>query len=67
MLRKSFKLLNSKREWKIGAIIWFDWRDPGEFVDGCTSPFCLSAGLFDEDGNPKPAWNAYTSFTGGTP
>jgi hypothetical protein len=67
MLRKSFKLLNEERSWRIGAIVWFDWRDPSGFVDGCTSPFCLSAGLFDEDGNSKPAWNAYTGFTGGTP
>jgi polysaccharide biosynthesis protein PslG len=67
MLRKSFNLLTSRRGWRIEAIVWFDWRDPGEFVEGCTSPFCLSAGLFDEDGNPKPAWNAYTSFAGGTP
>jgi hypothetical protein len=67
MLRRSFNLLNSHAGWRIRAIVWFSWRDPGEYVDGCTSPFCLSAGLFDENGESKPAWNAYTRFTGGTP
>jgi hypothetical protein len=67
MLRRAFKLLNRVRDWRVRGIVWFSWRDPGDFVEGCTSPFCLSSGLLDENGNPKPSWNAYTSFTGGTP
>jgi hypothetical protein len=65
-LRTAFDQLVSARSWKIDGVIWFDWRDPGEFVDGCTSPFCLSAGLLNEGGQAKPSLSAFARIAGGT-
>jgi polysaccharide biosynthesis protein PslG len=66
LLRKSFKLLRSHRnKWNIGGVVWYAWQDPGFELEGCS--FCSSAGLFEEDGTPKPAWRSFNDFTGGTP
>ena len=64
-LTTAFEALASRASWRIEGIIWFDWRDPGEFVDGCTSPFCLSAGLLNEAGGAKPSLGAFTRIAGG--
>ena len=66
LLEKSFRLLQSnRRKWNIGGVVWYAWQDPGFEIEGCS--FCSSAGLFEEDGSAKPAWNSYVKFTGGTP
>jgi Beta-galactosidase len=66
LLQKSFKLLRSHRnKWNIGGVVWYAWQDPGFLLEGCS--FCSSAGLFEEDGSAKPAWQRYVGFTGGTP
>ena len=43
--------------------LWYTWRDPANPVGLCG--WCASAGLFDNDLDPKPAWRAYTELTGG--
>jgi hypothetical protein len=65
LLEQSFQLLEAKRTaWKLSGVVWYSWRDPGFELELC--PFCSSAGLFDADGNPKPAWLAYVQKTGGS-
>lgn len=65
LLRKSFSRLTTHRsKWKVKGLVWYTWQDPGFAFEGCS--FCDSAGLLQEDGSPKPAWNAYLEFTGGT-
>jgi Beta-galactosidase/Glycosyl hydrolase catalytic core len=66
-LGKAFRSLSNHESWGVAGILWFDWRDPGHYVDGCTSPFCLSAGLLNQQGNPKPSWSAFAAVAGGTP
>jgi hypothetical protein len=65
MLEKSFELLVHRRgRWQLAGVAWYAWRDPGYGYENC--PFCSSAGLFKENGNPKPAWQSYVDFTGGS-
>jgi len=69
MLRNSFKLiLHNRKRWRIGRVIWFEWRDPPRDIPdhgGCS--FCLSSGLFRYALKPKPAWGVYQHFTGALP
>ena len=56
MLRKAFRLLESKRRaWKIRGVNWFSWRDD---PSGACS-FCPTAGLFTFDREAKPSWRAF--------
>ncbi|HYU59383.1 MAG TPA: glycosyl hydrolase [Solirubrobacterales bacterium] len=64
LLTDSFELLRSKREqWNLEGVVWYQWKDLAEPVEGCT--FCQLSGLLDGDGEPKPAWDAFNEFTGG--
>jgi hypothetical protein len=69
MLRISFRrTLHNRKRWRIGRVIWFEWRDPPPDTPhhgGCS--FCLSSGLFRHALKPKPAWDAYRHFTGALP
>lgn len=66
LLEQSFDLLESKRSsWKLAGLVWYAWRDPGMDFELCL--FCSSAGLFDVNGDPKPAWFSYVQNTGGSP
>jgi hypothetical protein len=66
LLRDSFELLRDKRDdWRLEGVIWYQWKDLPDPVEGCT--FCQLSGLLDEDGEPKPAFEAFTKFTGGEP
>jgi hypothetical protein len=57
-LRQSFSLLLRERHrWHIAGIDWFSWRDSVNPNPYCS--FCQGAGLFDVEGNAKPAWAAY--------
>lgn len=68
MLRESFRmLLRGRQRWNIGGLVWFSWRDRKSERGWCDRSFCRSTGLLEEDGTPKPAWPAYTGFTGGKP
>lgn len=64
-LRGSFKtLLKHRRQWRLKRVYWFSVTDyTGE--DACN--FCDSSGLFTENFGAKPAWYAFTRFSGGRP
>jgi hypothetical protein len=66
LLKQSFKLLKKKAgKWKVGGVLWYTWRDSSNATTDCD--WCSSAGLFPRTGdNPKPAWNSFTKFTGGS-
>jgi hypothetical protein len=61
-LRKSFGLLAKNRgRLRIAGVVWYSWRDlPGGIWFNHT-------GLFTEDLQPKPSWNAFLGLTGGSP
>jgi hypothetical protein len=67
MLRKSFNLILDRRgKWKIRRLMWFTWRDPANPTDpvGVVCTWCASAGLFDREGDPKPALDQFRRFAG---
>ena len=61
-LRRSFNVLAANRgRLKIAGVIWYSWRDlPGGIWFNHT-------GLFTQVLDPKPAWDAFVSLTGGSP
>jgi hypothetical protein len=66
LLTDSFELLRDKRDdWRLEGVIWYQWRDLPDPVEGCT--FCQLSGLLDADDKPKPAFDAFAEFTGGDP
>jgi len=66
LLVRSFRMLNQHRQsWNIAGVAWFSWRDPVPSPLNCE--FCRSAGLFTRHFKPKPAWKAFTTFSGGHP
>jgi hypothetical protein len=65
-LREAFDFFVGKRqEWNIEAVTWYSWQDTPPDLSQCD--WCAGSGLF-EDGTltPKPAWDAFVSFTGGS-
>lgn len=48
------RLLAMRARWRLVGVDWFTWRDQPAADRRCS--FCQGAGLFDVDGNPKPAW-----------
>lgn len=66
LLGQTYELMIDQRErWNLQGALWYTWRDPTEQALDCR--WCLSAGLFDRDLDPKPAWEEFTRLTGGTP
>jgi hypothetical protein len=66
LLKTSFTKLSERRdEWGLDGVIWFTWHDSPGPVGECV--WCQFAGLVDEDRDTKPAWEAFTEVTGGTP
>jgi polysaccharide biosynthesis protein PslG len=59
-LRRTFRLLaHNRRRFKVAGVIWYSWRDlPGGVWFNHT-------GLFSQDFDPKPSWNAFIGLTGG--
>jgi hypothetical protein len=56
--------IRNRRRWNVQLVSWFSWRDAtGSHV----CEWCPESGLFEAAYGlqPKPAWHAYTSFTGG--
>ncbi len=69
MLQKSFGMFNARRrDWKLGTVYWFSMIDAAHCGDSCTY-WDTSSGLFraGDAVDPKPAWRAFTKFTGGRP
>lgn len=66
LLRKGFTKMSEQREtWSLDGVVWFTWRDSEGPVGECV--WCEFAGLVDTDRDAKPAWEAFTEVTGGTP
>lgn len=64
-LRKAFDLmLANRKRWRVGQVIWYTWRD-NEVNPECD--LCRYSGLFDANLNPKPSWEEFVEFSGGTP
>jgi hypothetical protein len=64
-LTEAFTLFAERRqEWDLKTVVWFSWRDlAGQTI----CDWCPGSGLFAEGGlEPKPAWEAFTSFSGGS-
>ena len=65
LLKGVYDFFLSKREaWNIEGATWFSWRDTAE--GQCD--WCAKSGLFPVDSldDPKPAWDAFVGFTGGS-
>jgi polysaccharide biosynthesis protein PslG len=61
-LRRSFRFLRRRRRALAAkAVIWFSWRDAATAICG----WCPTSGLFDGSYAAKPAFQAFTRFTGG--
>jgi hypothetical protein len=63
-LKASFKLLTSHRkEWNIGGVYWFSWKDPPKNSPPGLCAFCYSSGLYESNGTTaKPALGAFKAF-----
>ena len=62
MLTRSFRLLRSNRaRWNVVGVNWFSLRDTPKRKSPC--PGCPFTGLVERDGDPKPAWRAFTGFS----
>ena len=64
-LKEAFKYLKRKRrKFNIANVDWYSWRDNNDNAGLCV--WCPRSGLFTEALEPKPAWDAFTKFTGGS-
>ena len=61
-LRQAFAYFrNQRNRLEIKAVTWFSWTDSNASI--CA--WCSEAGLFSAKLKPKPAWRAFTKFSGG--
>lgn len=61
LLKRTFKLLKGKRRaWRIGGVYWYTWRDG----QGGVCDWCSTAGLVEQDLDPKPAYKKYKRVAG---
>jgi hypothetical protein len=66
-LRQAFRFFESKRKaMRIHSVLWYAWQDVPAHDALCK--WCARSGLFPVGSlnRPKPAFRAYTSFTGGS-
>jgi polysaccharide biosynthesis protein PslG len=62
LLTEAFELFrNNRQRWRIAGVNWYSWRDVIRSQAPCE--FCYGSGLLSTDGEPKPAWRAFRSFT----
>jgi hypothetical protein len=63
-LRTAFEFfLDQREEFDIEGVTWYAWRDTS--LPQCD--WCAGSGLFEEEAlEPKPAWDVFTAFTGGS-
>jgi polysaccharide biosynthesis protein PslG len=65
ILIQAFNALLQKRSvWRIGKVLWFNFRDPAGYKNTFCA-YCTSAGLLTNTFQRKPSWSAFLSFTGG--
>lgn len=63
MLQRAFRVfIHNRRKWSLKRVYWFLWRDAAPDAPVNCS-FCKSSGLFTYDYKPKPAWQAFLSFS----
>jgi hypothetical protein len=60
-LTTTFRLLGRRPGLGIATAMWFSWRD------GAENLWIYRMGLFDRNGQPRPAWTAFARAAGGTP
>jgi len=66
LLDKTFNRLEKRRKkYRLGTVIWFSWRD--RLPPGNSGEWQEHTGLFEMEGEIKPAWRAFTKVTGGSP
>ncbi len=67
-LTATYKMMLANRTaWNLQRVFWYLWRDPepgSPDAEGCS--FCGTAGLLTYDRDPKPAFNAFRTFTADT-
>jgi hypothetical protein len=64
-LKQSFSYFTRLRgRLGIQTVDWYAWRDANSSAGVCE--WCPKAGLFTKTLVPKPSWDAFTSFTGGS-
>jgi hypothetical protein len=66
LLSASFRFaLKNRKRFRLASLAWFSWRDlPAGAGANCI--LCESFGLLNADSSTKPAYNAFTRFTGGS-
>lgn len=65
-LKQAFKYFKKKRrKLKLQTVDWYSWRDNSNSGVGLCE-WCPYSGLFTESLAPKPSWDAFTRFTGGS-
>ncbi len=64
-LAEAFNYFLEQREaYEIEGVTWYSWRDSS---DPNQCDWCPGSGLFEDHAlDPKPAWEAFVSFTGGS-
>ena len=65
-LREAFEFFLERREaLDLAGVEWYSWRDT---VGDSQCDWCPGSGLFEADSlaTPKPAWEEFVSFTGGS-
>jgi hypothetical protein len=63
-LRSAYRgLLRIRRRHRVGLAAWFSWRDRAP-APGQSDWWGINTGLFQRDGEEKPAWQAYGDVTG---
>ncbi len=65
-LKESFKYFKKKRnKLNLQTVDWYSWRD-NLAADVGLCEWCPRSGLLEEDFGEKPAFDAFTDFTGGS-
>lgn len=65
-LKEAFKYFTRKRgKLNVQTVNWYSWRDNPDAGVGLCS-WCPQSGLFEQSLAPKPSWDAFTRFTGGS-
>ena len=63
LLKEAFGVArHNRKQWHLGRLYWFEWRDPAAKTAPSGCPWCGHAGLFRHNRKPKPAWQAYKQF-----
>jgi hypothetical protein len=66
LLRETYTMMLDRRSaWNLRGVLWYTWRDPASPEGLCG--WCASAGLVDDDLDPKPSWLEFAKLTGGEP